>query len=358
MEAIQINHRMLARLVPHHIENNVAAMFWGTPGMGKTEALVQAVVEAGYRPVVVRTADYDAIDAKGYPYHVENADGVAITRFALPSWFPLPGCGKIVVILDDMTQAPSAVQPTWSRLFHEGILGESMLPGFGGENEQGDHCVVMATGNPHTNRAGSYRMPTHTANRMAHYSVGYERVEDHVEQWAAWAVGADVDERVLAFVRFKPESFYRFDSKSVEYAYPTARSWHKVSNVIGEVQSSDSEMLRILTGGIVGQAAGVEFSAFCKALDAMPDPMAILSGDCQDVPSDPGVQYAIVTCLARRTRADNVENAWAYLSGFGEEWQVYWFKDCVAAKANTGFDITQSGVAVEIMTRLGNSILN
>ena len=353
MLAVQVDHRLCRDRIKLAINSGQSLMIWGHPGIGKTEVCIAVAESMGYTPVVVRPADFDAIDAKGMPYKIE-VDGDTVTAYATPSWFPRAGCGKIVIVLDDFPQAPSTVQPVWSRLEHEGVLGEHKLPGFKTPDANGDHCVVLLTGNPHTDRAGSYRMPSHVANRSAHVSLEYDSNDDHVEQWSVWADANQVNGRIVSVCRFRSEMFYDFDPKRLEYAYPTARSWVAVSNDVKDIESDNEALMQIVSASWVGEASGIEFAGYCKSLANLPDIDGILEGKVSDVPEGAGLQYALVTFLSRRATVDNLENVWAYMSGMDEDYQIMWYKSVASKKE---FDITQTGVGTECTVKLGDLIL-
>jgi len=357
MLAVQADHRQARNRIKLAISTGQTLNIIGHPGIGKTELSVAVAESVEYLPIVVRVPDYDAIDAKGMPYRLE-VDGNTVTAYAAPAWFPRVGCGRVVIVLDDFAQASPSVQPAWARFMHEGILGEHGLPGFRKADDNGDHCVILMTCNPHTDRAASHRLPTYVANRPSHITLQYnddeEGVKENVSQWSTWANANDVDGRVVSYVQFKNEDFYRFDPKQVEYAYPTARSWVAVSNDIKGLQSNDEEFLALVAGSWVGEGVGISFGGFCKSLELLPDLDDIISGKHTDVPVGAGLQYALVNFLSRRADEKNVEAIWAYLSGFDEDFQFLWYKTVGARKS---FDISQTQVGVEAVVKFGDLLL-
>jgi hypothetical protein len=341
-----VNHTMLARAIKQCVSKGQPMMIWGLPGLGKTDSVYDVGQAIGYTIIIVYASDYDAVDAKGYPF---NNNGV--TSYARPPWFPAKGCGKVIIFLDEIVQAPQPVQVCFSRLAKEGVIGDLALP-----SGDGDECIVVAAGNQHTARAGSHRMPTHLADRFAHFELVPDR-----DLFIDWARANEVDERVPAFLQFKPDCFYQFDAKQAEYAYPTARSWAKVSDLISDLPSDDSAMIQLMVGGKVGQGVGLDFASFCATLDSLPDASAIARGEYHDVPENLGLIYSLCVALARHTKCDaSASNIWNCVKQMPEEFQIFWLKDCESLLANPkvdhDYDLSQSPVFTDIATHLGEAL--
>jgi hypothetical protein len=125
----------------------------------------------------------------------------------------------------------------------------------------------------------------------------------------AWAYGQGIDERLIAFLRFRPELLFEFDPAHNPVAFPSPRSWefaHRALQKFGDVQE-------LLTGALqacVGPAAGIELSAFVENLDKLPDIDAIVRGEKVVVPKETDLQYAVAAALVGRAiRARQEDNA-------------------------------------------------
>jgi hypothetical protein len=108
-----------------------------------------------------------------------------------------------------------------------------------------------------------------------------------------------MDERLIAFLRFRPELLFEFDPAHNPVAFPSPRSWefaHRALHKFGDVQD-------LLTGALqacVGPAAGIELSAFVENLDKLPDIDAIVRGEKVRVPKETDLQYAVAAALVGR----------------------------------------------------------
>jgi hypothetical protein len=137
-------------------------------------------------------------------------------------------------------------------------------------------------------------MPTPLANRFTHYDI-----EPHLEDWVAWAHAAGIDERVIAFLRFRPELLFEFDPARNPVAFPSPRSWEYAHRALTKFRDLPQLMLDALKA-CVGEAAGVEFKAFMDHMGELPDIEGILEGRHARVPPGIDMQYGVAAALVRR----------------------------------------------------------
>ena len=171
-----------------------------------------------------------------------------------------------------------------------------------GAYEVPDGWAIFAAGNRQGDRGVTYTMPAPLANRFSHYEV-----DINLDDWVAWAYANHIDERLIAFLRFRPELLFEFDPAHNPVAFPSPRSWefsHRALQKFGDLPA-------LLTGALqacVGPAAGVELSAFVENLDKLPDIDAIVRGDVVKVPRETDLQYAIAAALVGRAIRERQES--------------------------------------------------
>jgi hypothetical protein len=155
--------------------------------------------------------------------------------------------------------------------------------------------AIFAAGNRQGDRGVTYAMPAPLANRFAHFEV-----EVNLDDWVRWAYANEIDARIVAFLRFKPELLFDFSPEhnaGGEMAFPSPRSWefaHRALHKFGD----HPELLAGALTACVGQAAGIECAAFIASLDRLPDLDAICAGRDADVPAEIDLQYAVAAALA------------------------------------------------------------
>jgi hypothetical protein len=151
--------------------------------------------------------------------------------------------------------------------------------------------AIFAAGNRQGDRGVTYSMPAPLANRFSHFEV-----DTHLDDWVAWAYANGIDDRVIAFLRFRPELLFDFDPAHNPMAFPTPRSWEFAHRALQKFLDQPQVLLGTLQA-CVGPAAGVELHAFVQNLDQLPDLEAIVRGEEVAVPKDTDLQYAVAAAL-------------------------------------------------------------
>ncbi|TEB15014.1 hypothetical protein Psfp_02461 [Pelotomaculum sp. FP] len=298
-------------------------MLWGPPGVGKSSIIQQIAAERGWGFVDLRLLLLNPIDLRGIPYpnrETRQADWLA------PSFLPdVERDGKEGIILfDEITSAPRAVQAAAYQLILDRRIGEYILP---------EGWRQVAAGNRAEDKGVSNRMPAPLANRMIHFELTCS-----LEDWKFWAIPTGIDYRVISFLNFRPELLYMFPNQAAEIkAFPSPRSWEFVHKILPSFSQVDRAFPAIC--GAVGEGAATEFTAFCRVLEQMPDPEDILEGRTTAVPDSPDMIYACIGALISRLTInktpDRLKNYFAFISELMVEYQVLGVSDAVKANLRT-----------------------
>jgi hypothetical protein len=245
--------------------------------------MVAQIGEHHGMPVIdIRLSQMEPSDLRGIPFRVGTQ-----VEWAVPAMLPdVERHGEQgILFLDEITSVPPSVSAAAYQLILDRRLGAYEVP---------DGWAIFAAGNRQGDRGVTYSMPAPLANRFSHYEV-----DINLDDWVAWAYANHIDERLIAFLRFRPELLFEFDPAHNPVAFPSPRSWefsHRALQKFGDLPT-------LLTGALqacVGPAAGVELSAFVENLDKLPDIDAIVRGDVVKVPRETDLQYAIAAALVGR----------------------------------------------------------
>lgn len=259
--------------------HNTPVMIWGPPGVGKSQ-LVSLVAEQRSVPVIdLRLSQMEPSDLRGIPFRSDTMVEWAVPRM-LPDAARHGSAG--ILFLDEITSALPAVSAAAYQLILDRSLGDYVVP---------DGWVIFAAGNRQGDRGVTYAMPSPLANRFTHFSF-----DINLDDWVTWAHQNEIDERVIAFLRFRPELLFDFDPSTDPVAFPTPRSWEFAHHALHKFESQPE----ILAGSLqacVGKAAGIELSAFIDNLQHLPDVNSILSGAEVPVPESIDLQYALASSL-------------------------------------------------------------
>lgn len=276
-----LDREFLAAALGHH----TPVMLWGPPGVGKSQVVAQVASRHGVPMLDIRLSQMEPSDLRGIPFRVGD-----LVQWAVPAM--LPDAARHgdtgVLFLDEITSAPPSVSAAAYQLILDRRLGEYQVP---------EGWAIFAAGNRQGDRGVSYAMPAPLANRFSHFHF-----EAHLDDWCQWAFAVGLDERLIGFLRFKPELLFDFDparAAAGEMAFPSPRSWefaHRALKKFGD----HPELLPGALAACVGQAAGTECAAWLESLDKLPDIEAILRGENPPPPSDVDLQYALAAALAGR----------------------------------------------------------
>jgi hypothetical protein len=187
--------------------------------------------------------------------------------------------------LDEITSAPPSVSAAAYQLILDRRLGAYEVP---------KGWAIFAAGNRQGDRGVTYSMSAPLANRFSHFEV-----EANLDDWVTWAYANNIDERLIGFLRFRPELLFDFNPAHNPVAFPSPRSWefaHRALQKFGD----RPELLLPTLQACVGPAAGLELNAFIENLDRMPDLDAILRGEEVAVPREVDLQYAVASALVGR----------------------------------------------------------
>lgn len=267
-------------------------MLWGPPGVGKSQMVAHIAERHGMPVIDIRLSQMEPSDLRGIPFRVEDR-----VEWAIPSMLPdaQRHGNQGILFLDEITSVPPSVSAAAYQLILDRRLGAYEVP---------DGWSIFAAGNRQGDRGVTYTMPAPLANRFSHYEV-----DINLDDWVAWAYANGMDERLIAFLRFRPELLFEFDPAHNPVAFPSPRSWefsHRALQKFGDVPA-------LLTGALqacVGPAAGIELSAFVENLEQLPDIDAIVRGETVRVPKETDLQYAVAAALVGRAiRAKSEDNA-------------------------------------------------
>jgi len=298
-------------------------MLWGKPGIGKSECVAEAARLDKCSLIDWRLALMDAVDLRGIP------SLKALGKESVTTWNPpdeLPRSGEGYLFLDELPQAMLATTNAATQLILDRKLGSYRMPA---------GWYLCAAGNREEDMAAVNRMPTHVANRFVHIEM-----ETHLGDWIDWADVHDIDPRVIAFIKYRPELLHVFEPRSKEKAFAAPRSWKFMSDMMRQVEQvkpakgSDpaesgwsSEYRLELAAGIVGKQASTEFVGFLRIMEKLVSIESILlAPEKAAIPKDAAICYALVYALADHTDRGNLKSVVKYVERLSKEFGFLYFR--------------------------------
>jgi MoxR-like ATPase len=275
-----------------HSGHHTPVMLWGAPGVGKSQMVAQVAEKQDTPLIDVRLSQMEPSDLRGIPFK----EGSSV-EWAVPAMLPnAERHGENgILFLDEITSAPPSVSAAAYQLILDRKLGEYEVPA---------GWAIIAAGNRQGDRGVTYSMPAPLANRFSHYEV-----DINLDDWVSWAYANGIDERVIAFLRFRQDLLFEFDASQNPVAFPSPRSWEFAHRALHKFEDHP-ELFSGALQACVGKAAGIELAAFIASLDQMPDLDAIINGEEVAAPKKIDLQYAVATALVGRAiRAKDTDEA-------------------------------------------------
>lgn len=262
--------------------HHTPVMLWGPPGVGKSQMVAQVAADHEVPVIDVRLSQMEPSDLRGIPFRVGDH-----VEWAVPAMLPNAARHGLrgILFLDEITSVPPSVSAAAYQLILDRRLGAYEVPlGW----------AIFAAGNRQGDRGVTYTMPAPLANRFSHFEL-----DVNLDDWVAWAYAHGIDERLIGFLRFRPELLFEFDPAHNPVAFPSPRSWEFAHRALHKFGDNNELMVGALQA-CVGPAAGVELAAFVDNLDQLPDIDAILRGEQVSVPRETDLQYAVASALVAR----------------------------------------------------------
>jgi MoxR-like ATPase len=335
----------MINLITAAFNADLPLFIWGPPGIGKSDFVRQAAERAGWTEerkafIDVRLSQMEPVDLRGLPVPDMAARK---TDWLPPTWLPFEGSDwpeSGVLFLDEASSASPSVQAAAYQLVLDRQLGEAKL-------KKGWRLVLA--GNRVTDGGVAFRLAMPLANRMLHVEA-----QASVDDWVCWAIDHDINEDVIGFVMFRPNLLSTFNEalKSKDTAFATPRSWAMVSTILKTQADSgsgtNSETTEKLIAGTVGQGAALEFAAYRKLKEKLPDIDAVLQGQGKSVKcaDKADVRHVITLALAFRVIEAGEKNLQLAQS---------WSQHCI--KWLDALDVKYAALFISIVLRKKNSFL-
>ncbi len=259
--------------------HHTPVMLWGPPGVGKSQMVRQLAEKNQVQVIDIRLSQMEPSDLRGIPFREGS-----LVEWAIPAM--LPDAGRHgengILFLDEITSAAPSVSAAAYQLILDRRLGQYVVP---------SGWAIFAAGNRQGDRGVTYTMPAPLANRFSHFEV-----DVNLDDWVTWAYANEIDERIIAFLRFRPDLLFDFDPAHNPVAFPSPRSWEYAHRALQKFSDHPDLLVGVLQAS-VGPAAGVELNAFISNLEHLPDLEAIVRGDDIQAPEEIDLQYAVASAL-------------------------------------------------------------
>lgn len=285
-----VTPKQLAELLSAMIPARLPLLITGAPGIGKSDIIGQAAASAQADLIISHPAVADPTDAKGLPWPKTGGTEATFLPFGELA-LALKATRQTVWLLDDLGQAPPAVQASFMQLILARRVNGHVLP---------DCVTFVAATNRRSDRAGVSGILEPVKSR---FSCIVE-LEPTIDDWSQWAYAHGVSPTLIAFLRYRPNLLCAFQATADLTNSPVPRTWAHLAKL--ESLGLPSAIESAAFSGAVGEGAALEYQAFRSMAKSLVNLDAILlSPDTAAIPSKPSELYATAVGLAARANQTN-----------------------------------------------------
>jgi hypothetical protein len=241
-----VSHDELKAILKNANKARLSLLIFGHPGIGKSQLVQEYANEVKLPLVDVRASYLDPTDISGIPF-ANKEDKVA--EFYRPKFIPTDNA---ILFLDEINQAAPLVQSALFQLILDRRIRDIKLS---------DTVQIVAAGNFSEDSNLVYELPLPLLTRF----MRVELQNPTLEAWTSWAKEHGIDERIIAFLSWKPDMLYSPKKELLPRTWEFAsRSMLVAVDRSATLTKDLLEDLRPIIGSTLGQGPGYEFIEFIK----------------------------------------------------------------------------------------------
>lgn len=185
-----------------------------------------------------------------------------------------------------------------------------------------EDVYVLAAGNRQSDKANVFEIPPPLKNRFSHITLAIPTVEE----WTAYALKHNVDERIIGFLNFQESALWKWKPDLKDDAFPTCRAWVALDKYIKDVK--DQDLVKLYASAMIGDGTALEFVKFVELGmkinldDYLENPKRLEKVTQMDM------KYAIVSSAIERYRKkpDILPKFAKFIKYFNPEFSIYTLK--------------------------------
>jgi MoxR-like ATPase len=346
-----VSLRQAAEHVRLAIELQDPLMLWGLMGIGKSAIVRQIAKESGRPFVDIRLSTLDPTEFSGIPYFDACAK---VLKRAVSDLFPSDSNSDAIILIDELPDAPAAMQSAAYRLILDRELGNGVrLP---------EDVSILAAGNTAAAHGGGGNMLSPLANRLDHLEVEVN-TEEFLEDYGY----KNLHPLISSLLKVNPHMIHTYKHKS-QRAFATPRSLEKTSNKLFALEKrfgkgfTNNELTERAVASCIGTANMAVLRSHLALDGKLPSMIDVLNGTAKDLDKDllkeAGIKYLLATNvitasynLARNKKENwetQLENALNYLerNKDGDDISMLVLSTIWSSKSEEG-DVLRNTVALE-----------
>lgn len=309
--------RQTTKAVERIMKAGRVAFIRSSPGMGKSSIVRSIADDWNLKLIDHRCSTSAPEDFTGLPRFSD--DGKAYFApfeelFPLENT-PLPdGKDGWLLFLDEFNSAHRDVQAAAYKLILDHMTGQHKLH---------ERVLIVCAGNLGTDKAIVNELSTAMKSRMIHIEMEINH-SDWLED-VAFAQG--YDERVIAYLNYRPNSLMNFDPDSEESTFCCPRTWEFINDILrvtgGALKDEDAALL----AGTISPGIAVDFLQFCRVYGSMITIDQIRQNpNNAPIPKDNPTKYAVTCHMMDKVDDANFDDLATYINRFDMTFKILFFR--------------------------------
>ena len=297
------------------LKTTLVPMIHSSPGIGKSDIVRQIGKRFNLKVIDIRLSQYDPTELGGFPMLAGNkAKHVPMEIFPIKSDSVPKGYDGWILFLDEFNSASMATMAAAYKLVLDRYVGEYKLH---------PRCKTICAGNLVTDGAIVNRTSTAMQSRLIHFEL-----EPDIKSWIHWAVKNNIDQRIMAYLQYKPNNLYNFNPHHNDFTFASPRTWFFTSELI----KHDKDLMPLLSliSGTVSEAVAREFIAYTQIYTDLPSIKEIEAAPgIIPINTEPSILYAISTMLSAYITAKNIDIFIEYIKRLPIEFAVITLQNAI-----------------------------
>lgn len=303
---------------PGYLALQVApVMFCGGTGVGKSSSLeaLCAALERTFVPLLGAT--HLPEDFSGYPTPDHKA---GIVRMLPTELWEKTKPGKALVLIDEVTNVPSATQAGLLSVLTERRIGGYQMPAT---------TLMVGAMNPPELCPNAVPLAPAMRSRFVHFAweIDYDQWFAGLRKGGEWSAPAfpvvpqtwtdflpQFGSLIEAFLRSAPDAREKLPKDDETMSFPNLRTWTYLMRCFAAAASCGYEqkdpIFRPLALGCVGEEVGGEFLRYWHRLDLL-NPEAYLAGEAEyEYENRPDANICLLTGIVKALRDNTTKERW------------------------------------------------
>lgn len=313
---IDVTTEQLMRYTGMALKMRSNMLITGSFGIGKSQIFEAVAAANGFESMVLQPSISDPTDFKGIPFVVDGKG-----KFILDDHLAklLTATSPLAVLIDDLGQAPGAVQAACMQLIEARRLNGHSIS---------EHVSFVAATNRRRDASGVGGLFEALKTRFCPI-LNFE--PDH-ESWIQWGMDNGIPVELLMFIRFRPGLLNnpQPSKEIVNSACP------RTIAAVGRWMNNGITDAPIIAG-CCGDAWAAEFLAFLKVWNKLPSMNKIISdpnGAIVPGYDEPSVLYALSGAISKSMSEDNASQLMQYVNRLPIEFATMIVKDATRRNEN------------------------